>query len=979
MMSTSTDPAVTNGAALNGSSANGSAANSSHADGAQAKNGAAPTEIETVENQEWLESLDYVFQNAGPDRVAALLERLETHAYKLGVSIPFSANTPYINTISVADEPDYPGDLEIERTLRNFVRWNAMAMVVRANRASHGVGGHIATFASSATLYEVAQNHFFKGKDHPDGGDQVFFQGHASPGMYSRAFLEGRLSEANLVNFRQELRDDDFGLSSYPHPWLMPTFWEFPTVSMGLGPIGSIYQARFNRYLEARGLKDTSKERVWCFIGDGETDEPETLGAISLAARDKLDNLTFVINCNLQRLDGPVRGNTKIIQELETIFRGAGWNVIKVIWGSDWDPLLEMDNGDLVEQMGRVVDGQYQKYSVSSGEYVREHFFGATEKTREIGATMTDEKIRTIRRGGHDPVKVYAAYDAATKCKGKPTVILAKTIKGYGLGEAGEGKNIAHNQKAVNEEELRAFRDRFHIPISDEALDNAPFYRPPEDSPEIQYLLKKREELGGFVPSRRDISPCLPEPNDDIFKQFYAGTKEGSTKFPSTTQVMVSLMQNLLRDKELGKHIVPIVPDEARSFGMEGLIGNFGIYSSVGQLYEPVDRQNVMYYKEAKDGQIIEEGITEAGSMATFVAAGTSYATHGVPMIPMFIYYSMFGVQRVGDQFWLAGDIRAKGFLLGGTAGRTTLNGEGLQHQDGHSQLYVYSIPNLMAYDPAYAYELAVIVKDGIKRMYSDGENIFYYLTVMNEQYAMPAMPDRAETREGILKGLYLLRTSDEAATADVAVSSEGTISADAMEGGVGGGTSTEGSSSPSKNKKAVVKAAPKVEAKTGLRAQLFGSGTILNEVVKAQGLLAKYGVAADVWSVTSYQQLYRDCINTERHNLLHPGAEPQKSFVQQMLENSGDVVVASSDYLKALPESIAQYVPYPMACLGTDGFGRSDGRGALRDFFEVDARYVALATLSELAKIGKLKWDVVQGAMKDFGIAEDKSNPLLV
>ena len=966
MSTPSSVPAVTD-PNLNGASANG--ANSVNLNG-------QPSEIETVENQEWLESLDYVFQNAGPDRVAALLERLETHAHKLGVSIPFSANTPYINSILPADEPDYPGDLELERTIRNLVRWNAMAMVVRANKASEGVGGHISTFASSATLYEVGQNHFFKGKDHPDGGDQIFFQGHASPGMYSRAFLEGRLSEANLVNFRQELRDDTFGLSSYPHPWLMPDFWEFPTVSMGLGPIGAIYQARFNRYLEHRGLKDTSKQRVWSFIGDGETDEPETLGAISLAARDKLDNLTFVINCNLQRLDGPVRGNSKIIQELETLFRGAGWNVIKVIWGSDWDPLLEMDNGDLVEQMGRIVDGQYQKYSVSSGEYVREHFFGATEKTREIGATLTDEQVRTIKRGGHDPLKVYAAYDAATKTKGQPTVILAKTIKGYGLGEAGEGKNVAHNQKKVNEEELRAFRDRFHIPIDDADVDKMPFYRPAPDSPEIKYLLKKREEMGGFVPSRRDQSPCLPEPNDAIFKQFYAGTDPKSSKQPSTTQVMVSLMQNLLRDKELGKFIVPIVPDEARSFGMEGLIGNVGIYSSMGQLYEPVDRQNVMYYKEAKDGQIIEEGITEAGSMATFVAAGTAYATHGVPMIPMYIYYSMFGVQRVGDQFWLAGDIRAKGFLIGGTAGRTTLNGEGLQHQDGHSQLYVYSIPNLMAYDPAYAYELAVIVKDGIKRMFTKGENIFYYLTVMNEQYAMPPMPEREGTREGILKGLYLLRSSDEAASGGSA--SGATISADVREGGVseGKGSSTEGSSSPSKNKKAAVKAVPQVESK--LRAQLLGSGTILNEVVKAQSLLANYNVEADVWSVTSYQQLYRDCIQTERHNLLHPGEERKQSFVAQMLAGKGDVVVASSDYLKALPESIAQYVPHPMACLGTDGFGRSDGRGALRDFFEVDARYVALAALTELAKLGKLEWDVVKGAMKDFGIEADKRNPLL-
>ena len=981
-MNTSTDSAATPSPTLNGSAHAGGAAANGHAadangaqsNGAHADKNGAPSEIENIENQEWLESLDYVFQSAGPDRVAALLERLETHAHKLGVSIPFSANTPYINTILPGEEPDYPGDLELERTIRNLVRWNAMAMVVRANKASDGVGGHISTFASSATLYEVGQNHFFKGKDHPDGGDQIFFQGHASPGMYSRAFLEGRLSEANLTNFRQELRDDTFGLSSYPHPWLMPDFWEFPTVSMGLGPIGSIYQARFNRYLEHRGMKDTSKQRVWCFIGDGETDEPETLGAISLAAREKLDNLTFVINCNLQRLDGPVRGNGKIIQELETLFRGAGWNVIKVIWGSDWDPLLEMDNGDLIEQMGRVVDGQYQKYSVSSGEYVREHFFGATTKTREIGATLSDEQVRTIKRGGHDPLKVYAAYDAATNCKGQPTVILAKTIKGYGLGEAGEGKNVAHNQKKVNEDELRAFRDRFHIPISDEEVDKAPFYRPADDSPEVKYMLKKREELGGFVPSRRDIAPLLPAPSDDIFKQFYKGTDPTSSKQPSTTQVMVSLMQNLLRDESLGQYIVPIVPDEARTFGMEGLIGRFGIYASGGQLYEPVDRQNVMYYKEAKDGQILEEGINEAGSMASFIAAGTAYATHGVPMIPLYIYYSMFGLQRVGDQFWLAGDIRAKGFLIGGTAGRTTLNGEGLQHQDGHSQLYAYSIPNMLAYDPAYAYELAVIVQDGIKRMFTDGESIFYYLTVMNEQYAMPSMPEREGTREGILKGLYLLRSSDEAAQADKGE----TISTDAMDGVATEGSDPVASSTESKNKKAAVKPAPKVK-ETGLRAQLFGSGTILNEVVKAQGLLAKYGVAADVWSVTSYQQLYRDCIQTERHNLLHPGDEPRKSFVEQQLEGKGDVVVASSDYLKALPESIAQYVPHPMACLGTDGFGRSDGRGALRDFFEVDARYVALAALTELAKAGKLKWDVVQGAMKDFGIEADKRNPLLV
>ncbi len=721
-----------------------------------------------------------------------------------------------------------------------------------------------------------------------------------------------------------------------------------------------------------RGLKDTSKQRVWCFIGDGETDEPETTGAISLAAREKLDNLCWVINCNLQRLDGPVRGNGKIIQELETLFTGAGWNVIKVIWSGEWDPILEQDNGDLVEQMGRVVDGQYQKYTVSSGEYVREHFFGATEHTRKLAEQLTDEQIRTIRRGGHDPIKMYAAYDAATKTKGRPTVILAKTIKGYGMGDAGEGKNVAHNTKKMKGADLRTFRDRFNVPVSDEDVENAALYRPADDSPEIQYLKARREALGGPIPQRREEAPMLPAPSDDIFKQFLVGTDPKAAGQPSTTMVMVTLMGNLLRDAELGKYIVPIVPDEARTFGMEGLIGRVGIYSHIGQLYEPVDRQNVMYYKEATNGQILEEGINEAGSMASFVAAGSAYATHGLPMIPLYIYYSMFGMQRVGDQVWLAGDQRCKGFLLGGTAGRTTLNGEGLQHQDGHSHLNAFAVPNMKAYDPAYAFELAVVVQEGIKRMYTEGKTEFYYVTLMNEQYVMPPMPQREGVREGIIKGMYLFRSASEA----VGGGTDGpTASTDTMVQ-AGEGSGGDGVSSASEDKTAAVKKGKAPVEEPKLRAQLFGSGTILNEVVKAQTMLLSYGVEADVWSVTSYQQLYRDAMETARYNLLHPGEDVRIAYVADCLKGRGEVVVAASDYMKALPESIAQYVPLPMACLGTDGFGRSDGRGALRDFFEVDARYVVLATLSELAKIGKLEWSVVQGALKDMGINADKLNP---
>src|SRR5664280_501607 len=687
-------------------------------------------EINELETKEWLYSLDYVLEHGGLERVKELLQQLQIRAHKAGISIPFTANTPYINTIPRAEQPPFPGDREIERRIKSLIRWNAMAMVVRANKHESGIGGHISTYASAATLYEIGFNHFFRGNGEDYDGDQVYFQGHASPGIYARAFLEGRLSQQQLENFRRELKPEG-GLSSYPHPWLMPDFWEFSTVSMGLGPIMAIYQARFNRYLEDRGLKKKNGSKVWAFLGDGETDEPESLGAITLASREKLDNLIFVINCNLQRLDGPVRGNGKIIQELEAIFRGAGWNVIKVVWGSDWDPLLDKDSeGKLVKRMGEVVDGQYQKYSVESGKYVREHFFGANDDLKEMVKNFTDEQLRKMKRGGHDPEKVYAVYKAAVTHEGQPTVILAKTIKGYGLGESGEGKNITHQQKKLNEEELKIFRSRFGIPVADEDLAKAPFYRPSDDSAEIKYLQERRKQLGGYMPARKVRAAALPAPKDEIFEEFYKGT-EG--RKASSTMVFVRLLGKLLRDPEIGKYVVPIVPDEARTFGMEALFRAVGIYSSVGQLYEPVDMDTLLYYKEAKDGQILEEGITEAGSMSSFIAAGSAYSTHGVPTIPFFIYYSMFGFQRIGDLVWAAADTRCRGFMLGGTAGRTTLAGEGLQHQDGHSHLLAYPVPNCITYDPAFAYELAVIIQDGIKRMYTDGESIFYYITVMNE------------------------------------------------------------------------------------------------------------------------------------------------------------------------------------------------------------------------------------------------------
>lgn len=888
-----------------------------------AKNKAETSEdIEAQETREWLESLDYVLQQGGPQRTVRLLDRLRLHAQKAGVSLPYPANTPYINTIPADQQSPFPGSQEIERRIRSLVRWNAMAMVVRANREEEGIGGHISTFASAATLYEVGLNHFFRAKSKNQEGDLIYFQGHASTGTYARAFLEGRLSEHQLENFRRELKPEG-GLASYPHPWLMPNFWEFPTVSMGLSPIMAIYQARFNRYLEDRGLKQPSKQKVWAFIGDGETDEPETLGAISLAAREKLDNLVFVVNCNLQRLDGPVRGNGKIIQELEAIFRGAGWNVIKVIWGRDWDPLLAKDyEGVLVRRMEQAVDGDYQKYAVESGSYIREHFFGTDPRLQEIVKHLSDEQLRRLRTGGHDPEKVYGAYKAAVEHQGSPTVILARTIKGYGLGEAGEGKNITHQQKKLNEQELRDFRTRFGIPISDDRVAHAPFYKPPEDSPEMKYLHERRQALGGYLPARQVHCEPLRAPSEEFFAEFYQGTGERTM---ATTMAYVRMLAKLLRDPEIGKLIVPIIPDEARTFGMESLFRHVGIYSHVGQLYEPVDISTLLYYKEATDGQILEEGITEAGSISSFIAAGTAYATHGINTIPFFTFYSMFGFQRIGDFIWAAGDMRCHGFLVGATSGRTTLAGEGLQHQDGHSHALAYSVPNLKAYDPAYAYEIAVIIQDGIYRMYEQQEDVFYYLTVTNEFYPMPEMPEGA--REGILKGMYRLKPS----------------------------------SNPDKE----------------LRAQLFGSGAILNEVLKAQKLLEDYQVAADVWSITSYKELYLEGHAAERWNMLHPMEKPRVPYVRQCLEEAPGVLVAASDYLKVLPDSIYRWFPRPVVSLGTDGFGRSDGRRALRDFFEVDARFITLATLGALAREGKVEPTLVQQAIKDLDIDPEKANPV--
>lgn len=882
--------------------------------------------LEQIEDQEWLDSLDYVLQNSPSKRVLRLFSILQNRAAKFGVDLPFSANTPYINTINRHQQTPYPGSYEIERRIKSIIRWNAMAMVVRANRNEDGIGGHISTFASSATLYEVGFNHFFKGKSGEEPGDQIYFQGHASPGIYARAFLEGRLSETQLKNFRRELAEGG-GLSSYPHPRLMPDFWEFPTVSMGLGPLMAIYQARFNRYLENRGLRKKTG-RVWAFLGDGEMDEPESMGAISLAGRESLDNLTYVINCNLQRLDGPVRGNQKIIQELEAAFRGAGWNVIKVIWGSDWDPLLEKDeSGHLVQIMNETIDGEYQKYKGGgSGKYVREHFFGKHPEVLKLVEDYTDEQIFKLHRGGHDSLKVYAAYNEAMHTKGKPTVILAKTVKGYGLGEGGEGKNITHSQKKLNEEELREFRSRFNIPLSDEQLKGAPFYKPDADSEEMKYLHSRRQALGGFVPLRKSELEPLPITPAKLFQEFDAGSGDRAV---STTMTYVRLLGRLLKDKNIGKFIVPIVPDEARTFGMESLFNKYGIYSHLGQMYEPVDSDSLLSYREAKDGQVLEEGITEAGAMSSFIAAGTAYATHGLNTIPFFTYYSMFGFQRVGDLIWAAGDMRCRGFMVGATSGRTTLAGEGLQHQDGHSHVLAHPHPSIRAYDPAFAYEIGVIIQEGIQRMYVDQIDEFYYLTVGNEAYIQPPMPDGERVRQGILKGLYLFQSSE----------------------------------------------LTQVKANV----QLWGSGALMPEVLKAAKMLEKYGVAADVWSVTSYKELYHEAMDVERWNLLHPEAEQKVAYLTETMKEAKGPIIAVSDYVKLLPHSLVQWLDQPLVALGTDGFGHSEGRSDLRRFFEVDAAHTVWAALSHLVRAGELDSEILKEAQQSLAIDPDKANPITV
>ena len=889
----------------------------------------------------WSQSLQSVFELAlesqGPERTARLLEKLADQLR----AAPHGVNTPYLNTIPPEQQAPFPGDREIERRIKSYIRWNAMAMVVKANSTTN-VGGHISTFASSATLYEVAFNHFLRGRTENFPGDIVYFQGHAAPGMYARAFLEGRLDERHLQNFRQELAEGG-GLSSYPHPYLMPDFWQFPTVSMGLGPIMSLYQARFNRYLQARGLMNWKDEpKVWAFLGDGECDEVDTLGAITLGARENLDNLIWVINCNLQRLDGPVRGNGKIIQELEGLFRGAGWNVIKVIWGTDWDDLFARDkSGLLLKRMEECVDGDFQKYTVEPGSYTRKHFFGKYPELLELVNHLSDEQISKLLRGGHDARKMYAAYKAAVEHKGQPTVILAKTVKGYGLGEAGEGKNISHQQKKMNEKELREFRERFKIPISDDVIAETPFFRPPPDSPEIKYLLERRKTLGGFLPERKVTAPPLDVPKLDAFAEFF----KGSVTEASTTMAFVRLLTILLRHKGVSRNVVPIIPDEARTFGLDALFKDIGIYSSKGQLYEPVDSKSLLYYHEAKDGQILEEGITESGSMASFIAAATSYATHGVPMVPFYIYYSMFGPQRVGDLFWLAGDIRAKGFLLGATAGRTTLNGEGLQHQDGHSLLHAATIPTCLPYDPAFAYELAVIIADGLRRMYAEGEEIFYYLSLYNENYAMPPMPGGVE--DGILKGLYKFKPGPEIlgkGRADLPVGQDAQ------------------------------------QRVPDIKAHIFGSGPIINSALKAQEILAeRYGVSADVWSATSYKLLRTDAIRCQRWNMLHPTQPPKKSYLEELLAKEQGTFVAVSDNIRTVPDQIAPWVPGGLFTLGTDGFGRSDTRAQLRRFFEIDAESTVIATLYALAEKGQIERQVVEKAIKDLGVNPEKIQPQIV
>ena len=879
-------------------------------------------DIDPQETQEWLESIESVLKLHGTERAHFLLEHMIDYARRSGAYLPYSPNTAYLNTIGVAQQPEYPGNRAIERRIEAYIRWNAMAMVVQANRRSSEYGGHIASYASSATLYEVGFNHFWRAAGADHRGDLIYMQGHSSPGIYARAYLEGRLSEQELSHFRREVGGR--GLASYPHPWLMPAFWQFPTVSMGLGAMMAIFQARFMRYLRDREIVDTDGRKVWCFLGDGEMDEPESMGAITMPVLEKLDNLIFVINCNLQRLDGPVRGNSKIIQELEAAFGGAGWNVIKVVWGSRWDPLLERDHQGLLRRvMEGCVDGEYQNFKAMDGDYVREHFFGKYPELKDMVANMSDEEIWRLNRGGLDPIKVFAAYDRAVRHEGRPTVILAKTIKGFGMGEAGEGKMTAHQAKKLDVEDLKAFRDRFNIPVSDSEIDEVPYRKPPEDSEELRYLHERRQQLGGFLPVRNSEAQPLEIPGLEAFQQQLDGSGDREI---STTMAFVRILTKLVRDENIGDNIVPIIPDEARTFGMEGMFRQIGIYSSVGQLYTPQDSETLMSYREDRKGQILEEGINEAGAFCSWIAAGTSYSNHGVRMIPFYIFYSMFGFQRIGDFIWAAGDMQTRGFLIGGTAGRTTLAGEGLQHQDGHSHILAPNVPNCVAYDPAYAYELAVIIHAGMRRMYREQENIFYYITCMNENYAHPAMPDGAE--QGIVNGMYRVRSADG----------------------------------------------------DGLRVQLFGSGTILREALAAAKVLEQqFDVAADVWSVTSYSELRREGIDCDRWNRRNPTATGRTPYVGTCLEGIDGPFIAASDYMRIVPDQIRQWVPRRFVVLGTDGFGRSDSRAALREFFEVNSSNIVLAALKALADDDKLDRETVQSAVVALELDPDKPNPVTV
>ena len=873
------------------------------------------------ETQEWIDSLNSVIESDGAERAHYLIEMMIDQARRSGSNLPYNATTSYVNTIPTHLQQKHPGDPDMERRIRAIIRWNAVMTVLRANEKSPGIGGHIASFQSSATLYDVGFNHFFRAPNENFDGDLVFFQGHSSPGIYARAFLEGRMSEEQLSNFRMESRGN--GLSSYPHPWLMPDFWQFPTVSMGLGPIMGIYQARFLKYLHDRGIADTSDRKVWVFCGDGEMDEPESLGAISLAAREKLDNLIFVVNCNLQRLDGPVRGNGKIIQELESDFRGSGWNVLKVIWGSYWDPLFNLDKeGFLKKRMEECVDGEFQNFKAKGGAYTREHFFGKYPELREMVSAMSDSDIWRLNRGGHDPHKVYAAYAAATSHKGQPSVILAKTVKGYGMGDAGEGHNVSHQQKSMDIESLKKFRSRFDLPISDKEVEELKFYKPDPDSPEMTYMRERREALGGSLPQRRTKGNQLTVPKLDSFSNLLTTTGERKI---STTMAFVRMLTTMVKDKEIGKYIVPIVPDEARTFGMEGMFRQLGIYSSVGQLYEPQDADQVMFYKEQKDGQILEEGINEAGSFSSWIASGTSYSTTGIQTIPFYIFYSMFGFQRIGDLAWAAGDSRTRGFLLGATAGRTTLNGEGLQHEDGHSHLLSATIPNCISYDPCFSYELAVIIQHGLHRMVEQQEDVYYYITLMNENYSHPDMPKDIEQQ--IINGMYLIQ---------------------------------------------------KTTLKSQQKVQLMGSGVILREALEAATLLeADWNIAADVWSVTSFTEVRRNALEVERHNMLNPLAQ-KKSFIQEQITDSESPIIASTDYMKSFADQVSNFIPNHFVSLGTDGYGRSDSREALRSFFEVDRYYIVIAALKALSDQNKIDVSMVADAIKKYNIDHTKTNPAL-